>query len=55
MDIYQFQECLTLYKSEYGDESQGIPIGISFNNLPESYCWSLCESLKSNFKILDLS
>lgn len=52
-DIYQCQECLTLYNSEYGDESQGIPKGISFTTLPESYCCSLCEGSKINFKILE--
>ena len=51
--IYQCQECLTLYKPEYGDESQGIPKGILFENLPETYCCSLCEAPKSNFRILE--
>ena len=53
LDIYQCQECLTLYKSEYGDESQGIPKGILFTDLAESYCCSLCEAPKSNFKIVE--
>jgi len=54
LDIYQCQECLTLYKSEYGDESQNIPKGILFTDLPESYCCSLCEAPKSNFRILEI-
>ncbi|QDW22663.1 rubredoxin [Flavobacterium sp. KBS0721] len=54
LDIYQCQECLTLYKSEYGDESQGIPKGILFTDLAENYCCSLCEAPKSNFKILEI-
>ena len=54
LDIYQCQECLTLYNSEYGDESQGIPKGILFTDLAESYCCSLCEAPKSNFKILEV-
>ena len=52
-DIYQCQECLTLYNSEYGDETQGIPKGLLFENLPETYCCSLCEATKSNFRILE--
>jgi rubredoxin len=54
LDIYQCQECLTLYKSEYGDENQGIPQGILFTNLPETYCCSLCEAPKTNFRILEI-
>ncbi|MWB93342.1 rubredoxin [Flavobacterium sp. GA093] len=53
LDIYQCQECLTTYNSEYGDVDQGIAKGVLFANLPETYCCSLCESPKSNFKILE--
>jgi rubredoxin len=54
LDIYQCLECLTLYKSEYGDESQNIPKGILFTDLPENYCCSLCDAPKSNFRILEI-
>jgi len=55
LDIYQCQECLTLYKSEFGDESQNIPKGILFTDLPENYCCSLCEAPKTNFSILEIA
>lgn len=51
-DVYQCSECLTIYNSEYGDEVQGIKKGVLFNDLPEDYCCSLCESSKSNFVLL---
>jgi len=55
LDIYQCQECLTLYKSEFGDERQNIPKGILFTDLPENYCCSLCEAPKTNFSILEIA
>ncbi|MBC7606224.1 MAG: rubredoxin [Burkholderiales bacterium] len=48
-DIHQCSECLTLYNSEYGDVTQGIEKGVLFQDLPEVYCCSLCESPKNNF------
>lgn len=48
-DIHQCSECLTLYNSEYGDVEQGIEKGVLFQDLPEDYCCSLCESPKSSF------
>jgi rubredoxin len=48
-DIHQCSECLTLYNSEYGDVTQGIEKGVLFQNLPEDYYCSLCESPKNNF------
>ena len=53
LDIYQCQECLSLYNPEYGDQSQKIPKGILFTDLSEKYCCSLCEAPKSNFKLLE--
>jgi rubredoxin len=53
LDIYQCQECLSLYNPEYGEESQNIPKGILFTDLEETYCCSLCEAPKTNFKILE--
>lgn len=49
-DIYQCQDCLTIYNPEYGDHEQDIAIGVKFDDLPEAYCCSLCEAPKSNFK-----
>jgi rubredoxin len=52
-DIYQCQECLTQYNPEYGDVAQGIEKGVLFIDLPDGYCCSLCESPKSNYRILE--
>lgn len=51
-ELYQCQDCLTLYNSEYGDVCQGIEKGILFKDLPDEYCCSLCESPKENFVAL---
>ncbi len=51
-EMHQCQECLTIYNPEYGDVSQGIAKGILFQDLPEDYCCSLCESPKSSFVVL---
>ncbi|MCG9793433.1 rubredoxin [Flavobacterium algicola] len=48
-DVYQCQECLTIYNSEYGDMEQGVAKGTLFKNIPEDYCCSLCEAPKNNF------
>lgn len=47
--VYQCPECLTIYNSEFGDTIQGIAKEILFEDLPEDYCCSLCESPKNNF------
>lgn len=48
-DVHQCQDCLTVYNSKYGDLVQGIAKGVSFQNLPESYCCSLCDAPKIKF------
>ena len=47
--VYQCSSCLTVYDMVYGDERAGIPEGTPFENLPESYCCSVCETSKSKF------
>ncbi|AWG21875.1 rubredoxin [Flavobacterium faecale] len=48
-DVYQCQDCLTVYNSKYGDLHQDIPVGTLFEDLPADYCCSLCEAPKNNF------
>ncbi len=48
--LYQCQNCFTVYDERIGDLTQGVKVGISFTDLPESYCCSLCEAEKSDFK-----
>ncbi len=51
-NVYQCQECLTIYNPEYGDLVQRIAPGTLFNDLPLDYCCPLCEASKSSFKLL---
>lgn len=48
-EVYQCQECLTVYDSEFGDLSQGIIPETPFGNLSETYHCPLCEAPKSSF------
>ncbi|WP_339919847.1 rubredoxin [uncultured Flavobacterium sp.] len=48
-EVHQCQDCLTVYNSEYGDLVQGIEKGVLFQDLPENYCCSLCDSPKANY------
>jgi rubredoxin len=49
--VYQCQDCLTIYDPNIGDQSQGIPVGTTFEKLPADYQCSLCESPKSQFSV----
>lgn len=48
--VYQCRHCLTAYDQVYGDATAGIPAGVPFEDLPETYECSLCESPKSDFR-----
>ena len=48
--VYQCKDCLTVYHKSYGDATQNIEVGTTFDNLPEDYKCSLCEAPKSNFE-----
>ena len=51
-DIYQCQDCFTIYDAQYGDESQGIKQGTDFEQLPESFKCPVCESTKESYKLV---
>ncbi|MGL5111660.1 MAG: rubredoxin [Flavobacterium sp.] len=51
-DSYQCSECLTIYNADFGDPSQGIAKGVRFMDVPPTYCCSLCEGEKANFKLI---
>ncbi|MEL4307559.1 rubredoxin [Joostella sp. CR20] len=52
IEVFQCTDCLTIYDATYGDATQNIPENTLFEDLPESYCCSLCEAPKSSFKKL---
>lgn len=48
---YQCSNCLTIYDENIGDPDAGIPAGIRFEDLPESYTCHVCDSPKSHFEV----
>ncbi|MDT0689896.1 rubredoxin domain-containing protein [Salegentibacter sp. F188] len=50
-EVFQCQECLTVYDKAYGDETQGILAGTAFKELPEEYACPVCEAPKASFKM----
>ncbi len=46
---YQCSNCLTIYDKQYGDPTSGIPAGIAFEDLPDSYKCHVCDSIKKYF------
>lgn len=52
--IYQCQSCFTVYDKLYGDEKAGISSGTLFENLPDSYKCSVCDSIKNAFEKVEL-
>ena len=49
VEIFQCQDCLTVYDEAYGDTLQAIAPGTVFKDLPETYECQICEAPKSNF------
>lgn len=49
-EVYQCEECLTIYNSSYGDVTQDIQPQTPFESLPDTYLCSLCEAPKSSFQ-----
>jgi rubredoxin len=48
-DIHQCSHCLTLYIEKYGEPENDIPVGTSFELLPDNYQCPLCENPKADF------
>jgi len=46
---YQCSNCLTVYDKKYGDPISGIPAGVAFDDLPETYQCHVCDSPKKDF------
>ncbi|QXP59371.1 rubredoxin [Olleya sp. HaHaR_3_96] len=50
LEVYQCQDCLTIYDEAFGDITQDIPPKTVFKLLLETYECSLCEGSKANFE-----
>lgn len=49
-EVYQCQDCMTMYSKTFGDITKNIPANTAFESLPETYECSLCEAPKSRYK-----
>ncbi len=49
---YQCPACQTIYDPIWGDSTQDIAAGTSFEDLPATYCCSICENEKLTFSKL---
>ena len=49
-NVYQCQDCLTIYNEAFGDITQNIEPQTPFENLEDTYQCSLCEAPKSSFQ-----
>jgi rubredoxin len=50
LEVYQCQDCFTVYDETFGDITQNIAPATLFNKLSETYKCSLCEAPITNFK-----
>ncbi len=54
IEVFQCQECQTIYDPLVGDPVSAIPAGTKFSELPESYHCALCETPKDSFEKMTL-
>ena len=47
--VYQCKNCLTVYDESIGDPEYGIGPGTIFEQLPDSFCCSVCDATKEDF------
>ena len=50
LEVYQCQDCFTIYDEAFGDKTQNIPENTLFSELSEDYVCSLCEAPKKVFR-----
>ena len=49
LDRYQCMICGHIYDPSEGDPSQGIPPGVPFKKLPDTWVCPVCQSTKDKF------
>jgi len=50
IEVYQCDNCLTIYDEKYGSPDQNIAPNTPFEDLPKDYLCSVCESEKESFQ-----
>lgn len=53
-EVYQCSHCFSVYDEKAGDPQAGIAANTLFTALPETFCCSLCEAPKSDFKKISM-
>jgi len=53
-EVYQCEECLTVYDTEYGDSKFNIKPGTLFESLPTNYKCAVCEASKEAYKLVKI-
>ncbi|MEN9686167.1 MAG: hypothetical protein RLZZ28_1953 [Bacteroidota bacterium] len=51
--VYQCKNCLTVYDDKLGEPANAVQAGVLFDELPENFTCSLCESAKEDFVKVD--
>jgi len=49
LEVYQCKNCMTIYDPSVGDSEQNIKAGTFFEDLPNTYCCSVCDSELADF------
>lgn len=49
LEVYQCNNCMTIYDPSVGDEASGVELGTFFEDLPADYCCSVCSSGLDSF------
>ena len=51
--LYQCQNCMTVYDPAYGDESNGIAAGTQFKYVPDTFTCPVCGASKQKYKLME--
>ncbi len=54
INVYQCKHCMTVYDEVIGDVSQDIDPKTKFEDIPETFCCSMCDAPKSDFEFKTL-
>jgi rubredoxin len=53
--VHQCPDCLTVYDPEFGDMSKNIAAGTLFDELPDTYCCSTCDTAKADMQAVEMN